>query len=204
MTWNGRAPGTSARTMSTDCWSKWTLLVQGATKSLSSMSRSTWPPDSWHERSSIAFAALCLHLHWKRWEASFSWRRASSRAAGCVAHALPVGRELFSVLVASGSMSGCSGEVRARGHVVPSVGRGGCCRSARTPFAGASLAVSQPWWRWELPSARVLLFSTCGWRSLGGIRVLKLHGKFTGTERGTSFSHKHMCPSLFNSRMYQN
>lgn len=40
-------------------------------------------------------------------------------------------RVLFSVLVASGSAAGCSGEVRARGHVVPSVGRGGCCGSAK-------------------------------------------------------------------------
>lgn len=52
MTWNGRAPGTSARTTSSDCWGKWTSLVQVACRSLSSMSSSTWRPDSWHERSS--------------------------------------------------------------------------------------------------------------------------------------------------------
>lgn len=41
---------------------------------------------------------------------------------------------------------------------------------------------------------------------LGGIGVLKLSGKFTGTERGTSYSYKHTCPSppVFNSETKKN
>lgn len=49
--------------MSSDCWGKWTLLVQGASKASPSMSRSTWPPDSCHKRSSSPlqlFVFICI------------------------------------------------------------------------------------------------------------------------------------------------
>lgn len=45
----------------------------------------------------------------------------------------------FSLLVASSSAAACSGEAWARGHVAPSVGRGGCSWSAGLlPGVGAA------------------------------------------------------------------
>lgn len=41
---------------------------------------------------------------------------------------------------------------------------------------------------------------------LGGVGILKLSGKLTGTEGGTSYSYKHLCPSppVFNSETKKN
>lgn len=141
MTRNGRVPGTSARTMSSDCWGKWSSLVSVATKSSSSVSRSTWPPNSWHEESSssplLFFVFICME----------SSEKPHSSGGGLFQGWLVVSPMrclwdeglvfLFSLLVASISMAGCSGEVWAWGRAAPGAGRGGCSRSAG-PFRGAS------------------------------------------------------------------
>ena len=111
-------------------------------------------------------------------------------------------RVLFSVLVASSSVAVWSGEVW--GCVASGAGRAGCSRSAGPLSLGLPPSVAA---LVELgaPTGMGVDLHHMRMRGPRGIRVLKLHGKFTGAERGTSFSSKHMCPSpLFNSGTYKN
>lgn len=149
MTQNGRAPGTSARTMPGDCWRKWTLLVQnvqGASKSLSSMSRPTLPPDSWHRRSSVPlqhFVFICIESTEKShyfWGGHFHGRL-------IVAHVLPVGPgSCFPCLWPADPWLSAAGRRRheAREHLVL---RGLCAVGWWDPFPWVFIPVSQTWWR---------------------------------------------------------
>lgn len=92
MTWNGTEPGASVKTMSGDCCGKWTWLVPSASKPLCSIF--TFHTASWQlaREVIIIFSALCLHLRWKQWVASFVWKRGFPGVDGCVTHAPPGAR----------------------------------------------------------------------------------------------------------------
>lgn len=155
----------------------------------------------------IAFAALCLHLYGKHWEAPLFLRRAFSRAAGCCPRAACGIRVLFLISVASSCLTVCIREARAPGQGASSIVRGVCSDLVVPLSLGFHSSVTDVMW--------VLASTIMGdgrhsmWVvGLGGIWILKLSGKFTGTERGTSYSYKHyaplnkqICPSppVFNS-----
>lgn len=96
---------------------------------------------------------------------------------------------LFLVVVASSSLAVCRREAQVQGHVAPSLGRNECSGSAGPLFLELPPGVTDVV---EVGASTNMgiAFHHVWAKELGGIRVLRLGGEFTGTERGTSFSCK--------------